>query len=1531
MPTVQSGEDDIVALARQQKAAGPDDDIVALARQQKAESPDIWEYPVRLANATKYDAFLMNRPGETAAKSMVAGGVLDQWKLLFPAVSGKIPTAADIEAAANNNDNPSADRVRRVWETLKSRQAESVALAKALHGDKPNWDEIGKAWQASQGEGAEAAVRVAVESGAVKPSPRGKKPAEKLDPRGPPVINIGDKFKQQKPPMVVEGFEETDFDRQLAEVAKGARGEPVPGVSRPPLSDEEIAAAAMLDLEDEIASKIAELPVAVRGVMSGMGNATRNLPSMAAGGLIAKGVGGLGPTAVAAAEGAAGSLADQLVQMGTGARKEIMPSEIIRDAALLGLGSKAGRALAARFPDSAPIAQSIAASVGALGTLKAGQTLMGATPAPREGKSGTDAFIENLISDMTVVAGSAPFGIGAPKDRAAPARRGAKPAASEPVRVAETAQAAQRAATAPDAPAAVAAPDAAPQAEAAPRPAEASTQPAAEAPAPKGPKLAPRTASFKEAEMSANALKETIAAKLGRTTNYRKISQYKNEATARTLEAVIDTLDAKTNYLKKRNAAAGKDAELLQRIEDAVTAKIESGDKSSLPIPEGVDAKTFDELVDLKLKFAKRNLPFGKMLMEDGRVPEGTYRHDPPPPDKLAQMTDAEMLGAIRDSYTAKAPDQKSYPHLDEEALANERPDAVRERLLNEMARRISFAKNPEAVAEMYLEYAKNNPAGDDTSATGAPVFEFDVEGQLSRAIHLGGSRARTFGVEPSSEAGAPLTITKQDFDAGKLPDVTLPSGRVIEGMKVSREAAKRGEYGKLVGGYKFHEDRGFFMPRSTMYQDASGQWTSTFDTPRSGDRAPGRNQLAAKHLKRRTQDFEEAFRTRELDTSVESMFEVIMSEDKMIKDITFLKAARRDGEVLRDADLPDSDVRMQARLEREDLIRKRAQIQRRLRVDNTLTPEQATALKDEAAIAGTRILQLKAIADGKYYVQAEGKDWGEFEGMWMAPWVKRQVELGRDVRGQAGKLYDAIHTGLKKLRVSTNVPAALGDLFGNYISSHFVGHPPQPADIARALDVEVRNAPKNRIDQEFDALVHSNGSALGGPGEISSRELNTTTGTDMEIADRQRQGLPTLLARIRRVVETPGSVAGRAAKKLEKVPVLGTALRAASATARGLEWLGDKKTKFSDRSMARAVYYKLRRDGYEPTDAFHIVTRMMDYRTLGRGVHIIARFASMLRYPAKVGEQIGMAMEQPVSVFGKRMWTPFDEAIKADPTSPRAQRALIGRGLTRLAVASTKYLAPIAATAFVARKALGISKDEIDKAIDRKYEYLPWHVRKLMKMTAIPYGRDKDGFVQIIDASRYFPAMVAMRYFWINFDDSKNEKGLDRAAREFFGKNVGTGPAWQAASGRNFAGDFTSEDEPLSPGGRWWPLVEAITPAIINTPIQAYFEYERVPEEERSALMTLARRGLGLPLQVLRNRGAMQAVLEKLYADELIGVEPREDGSWNYYPKKPAEDPEGAWARQVLQAAERYNEARPGKKLSQIKRKLEQLEAIGD
>lgn len=727
--------------------------------------------------------------------------------------------------------------------------------------------------------------------------------------------------------------------------------------------------------------------------------------------------------------------------------------------------------------------------------------------------------------------------------------------------------------------------------------------------------------------------------------------------------------------------------------------------------------------------------------------------------------------------------------------------------------------------------------------------------------------------------------ISKREFDQGFTDPKTVKdkeTGELVNypSVKVNREQAAAGRIGqhrvKLAGGIQASRDAGFFMPIIGVEDTFRAQAQQLGDLPKgakfkSPKRATEKDSEGQQHLKRRTETFEEVLAKRALDTSIGSAARVFKSEAKILRDELYLKFAREGGDVKTVSELPNAAERQQATRDAITLTDGLRQIDFEQR--QAKDPLKKMELADRRVQLEVQLNRLKAIAKDDYFKEAKGKEWGRWEGTYMAPWVMRSAKAMRDEGGPVTLLGEALMTATKRAKIGQNLSLITQDTLGNLVTADTIGVPVNLSELARSYQKVNGKKKKATVDLEFDALAH--GSALGGPTEISGANTRLLERINDKIKDYRESGDPTWVLKAAQLIERRGELIDAFERVTSKLPGGLPDVGAAVAGAARLPGkLADLRVSL-DRSVAHAIYTKLRESGVDgsgplsPGSAWTIVQKAMDYGTLPKGVQQAARaWFSTLRFPSKVVHGTISALVRRPTLFGKPVDTPLDRFITENPGSTAANAALVSRGLVRLASVAAKWSAIPIALAATMRSQVGVTQAQVDKYVDDTYDYLPAAVRATMKPMFIPLKKTATGGIQGIDAASLFPAIAAMRYFHINFNDTNLPTGASMAW-QLVNKNMLAGPVAQIGARRAVSGKNRAEG--FGPRERWWPAIEMFAPQAIMGPLNAYFDAENVPVEERNAMLAMMRSATGLPLSVIRSKDFRMAYLDRMYQDGVV------------------------------------------------------------
>jgi hypothetical protein len=372
--------------------------------------------------------------------------------------------------------------------------------------------------------------------------------------------------------------------------------------------------------------------------------------------------------------------------------------------------------------------------------------------------------------------------------------------------------------------------------------------------------------------------------------------------------------------------------------------------------------------------------------------------------------------------------------------------------------------------------------------------------------------------------------------------------------------------------------------------------------------------------------------------------------------------------------------------------------------------------------------------------------------------------------------------------------------------------------------------------------------------------------------------------------------------------------LKLAKAKAQASEYLGEKpgirhlkkgRNALVDEADMLAAFRVAVKQGIEdsgpmtPDQAFEQVVRPMnDYAQLPEWVKKGSGFFSYLRWRAKVVQSTGTALERKPTFYGVKVPEPFSKAIEADPTSGKAQAALVGRGMMRLAVNASQWIAPLAGAQAAMLKRIGASKDDLDKYLDGKFDYLPESVRWLVKQTWIPTAKTELGRFVGVDASQVFPELAVYRYLASNSRETPY-------GWQVLEKSITGGMLGEIVAGRDYQGhnvDRGPKIPVIGLGAKQLlkPIAERVVPGMRE--VEAWLAESDLPDNERSALRFFARSIAGVPVQTIdepnKNRDQIISWLDR----GVLDIEERGDGSRNLYVRNP---PSGA-SKALVQEYER-------------------------
>lgn len=710
-------------------------------------------------------------------------------------------------------------------------------------------------------------------------------------------------------------------------------------------------------------------------------------------------------------------------------------------------------------------------------------------------------------------------------------------------------------------------------------------------------------------------------------------------------------------------------------------------------------------------------------------------------------------------------------------------------------------------------------------------------------------AEARYSRPDPENPSGPPqmVTVTRKEFDQGHLNDeVQTP---------VDRLSALDGVIGgvdgwSLVGGIKFHEGRGFWLPQVGVGTEAPSEMDLSAFRRASPVQAPI-SETTASHLLRRQRSLDEALNdpARMLDLSHQSALDVMRAELETVRRAMKLDGYRERGMLLYDAERPNAAARKQMAEETSAIEKEIAGLERQFREKPTEELHAAIQAKKFA------LEDLKAASKDELYRELpRGKEWGPWAGMWLHRSAYDEVKASMQRPTGFAKVYKALHNAAKAAKIAFSPAQLAMNAVGNTAAYGRAGVDlgAHPEIVERAL-AEQAGGKKSDLGLEFETLTrHHN---LGGSGDVSQQDIS------------------------------------RLGKTVQKAAVIG------------------KGITFIDRGWARAAYFILREQGYggrgpmSPSDAIRHVARVMDYGTLPGWVSGAANYFSFIRWPAKTVQSLGVVMQQRPRLFGEPVDTPFDQTIREGAGGGKAQAALVARGIANLALSASKVMVPLYALQQVQREEIGLSQAKLDAFLenDPSFKELPDWLRWAVKKTFIPTGFTKLGRLEGWNPLSMDPHFAALSYFTaaVNGRDWKDIAWQYGAKKSLFG-----GTAAQVVARKNYSGNNVGEG--FGPGERMWPLESLFMPAIPQQQIDTYFNEQNVPPEERDALRQVMRT-LGVPVKVIKPPPQFDAaakILEGLRAEGVIRmVEPDTGGSFPEVSPDWRNTPKGEMAQQLMDA----------------------------
>lgn len=1338
------------------------------------------------------------QPGKE--EKSLGGKIAESFSRRFPGLpGGKKTSIGDLDNLAKSDPDFGGK-----WNAARQAQREAQATEALAYGrEKPDYAAI-------QQKYADAVVEQAKKDGTFEEDVAPKRGFSRVS---------GDFFHEAP---VLDQWKQGTRAKALEAARNG-----FPGLTRPPPTDDELVQAALGDLHGEAKSKRDEvLPWGVQAGVRGVVEGAKMLGPMRAAGTAAKALGASRPVA-AAAGGAAVSAMNQSLSIASGAQDRLSVGALVQDAVLMGLGEKVGALASVRFPRHPGLAN----TVGQLGTMEAGNAILATDGGAPSDHPIRDKFERGIETAAMLGTAHALGVVGKPgKDQLA------KIALSRVQREAEAAK--NRVDT-----------------------------------------------DYTGLGLHDNILSALDASAKGVSGGRLSVAprntvkgEIQGEVTDATLDFGIDLDRRLADWTRWRAAASGGDAVRGLAIDETVRRMVENGGQMppetvEIPLPKSKVEKgpeqpaepTAKEITKEirpepreELRKALRHIerdvatankrtkggPAREKLVEDAyldniaktygldfnerqqigihaldvltRPPEESRRNapNPPRPDLLGVGIEApEGVGEVpppREPASAKppAPTTKSVP-----------TKPVAEHGLTPEQLQVGYALQL-AAGEAML------PAGKILSDINAMPY-----GRYEKRLPDGTKREDK--------------VFKREVDQG-YRDVRDEKGKIIPGQRgesINPEDLARGVIGgeegwSLVGGYKFHEGRGFWLPIKGVDLDLSTTPEQGAYTGPKHAKSPVQAPLAGgawDYLKRRKASVEEALLdpTRLLDFSPEASATAGRIELEAARRGLTLEGYKRRGWLRYDHELPQADDVPEMRKAQQAL-------------ESELDSMKKAFLKEPSREAmkaiNAKVLEIKQLREemnGTRFKQIpdDPKRWGQYAGMWIdrAAWADMQQLFQK--RGTFEKLYDAIHSAVKGMKFMSGGQMAQ-QLVGNVLHTSLNGVylAEHPAEVQLAL-AEQRpssfNDPnRSKFGREFD--TQTRGHNLGGSADIATQDVDAK---------------PSRLKR---------------------------AAGAANVIGKGVAYV--------DRATARATYYIERTNGATPAEAMAKVTEIFDYSTLPGWVRPAAKYFSYMRWPTKFLQTAGNVMKSRPRILGEPIRTPMDSAIESQNGNGKAQAALVARGIANLVLHASKVMLPLHAYQALKKEDLGIGDKQLDDYIESEDEFkrLPAWLRKAVKYTWIPTGITPLGRIEGHNFLALHPAMQALSYF----SAGVNGRSVGDVLWQYGQKSVLGGPALQAAASKNYGGKNVGSASGGKPGGRYWSLENLLTPTAIQQPVEAYFNEMNVPPSERDPMRQMLRT-LGDPVQALKPPPSMDVALRFInrFKDEgvVIMETPAEGGE---YPK---------------------------------------------
>jgi len=1323
-----------------------------------------------------FESATVSPPGRVSAAARVAGDTRGGQSLpyIFSNVPfvGRTPGVKEFDEAAARDPE-----MAKKWQAYKDERARQIAMASRLYGENPDWNDVARRIvQFREQQDAEAGQAASAE-----PARKDYLPIKILPrPEQDHVTPL-----ERKPFTSIGPLEQTARDVQLGRYGTEVTHGP-PGITRPPWTEEEMAAAFWNDLHREgVAAQEKAVPdsIARRGI-AGVGEGARLGTTFLA--PAARGVGTLSSLVRGVAGGAAYNAATQALGLATGARAEPSLGEFLGEAALMGGASVAGARMARAFPKS----PHLASTTGALSTFEgaglAHKIITGDVGRDRD-KSLWRSLAEHLAKTAATVGTAAAMHVGAPPQRmragrpveAQPRIRTkweAREEARQPFREARGKELARERAELPET-----------------GPGEAPPRAAVVTWAPGTPRRAVVT-------WAPGKPGTVVTREAGATTGIPSIpGKPAGAAPARPVGAPVGPVGAPARPLS--------DYESARAVMDGLIADI----RSALRQPQDRSGVLKQIEIDL----------------------------------------DAKLLPLVERWNAAKAATDRVLDRV-----------AGKDAKLRRQIAAVGWIENQTDGRASSIFRGKLLPATFDEV-----VAVMREEGAVNLAI---GRALWSVGLLPTAR-------WRRIGAAADEPDVIQMRGEPTPGPGY-----------ELVGGRLFHEQRGQWMPIITAIAEETarakkarglelaGRGVLGAVRRRGGVESPLSSELLRRHLSGREDTPEEALAKRVLDTSLESMREVMGEELRAVRRMARMERLEREGLLLKER--PQSKEQQQALKEARDLD---AEIVK-LRAAAKKAPP-GTALDIAGKISAMIWLResLRASVRANGGRRLVGSEWGRYEGYYLHPFAESQVRQSMPTLGDFEQLVSTITSTAKSMNVEFNLAQIMLDWVGNWykMAQAGVGWVRAARETIRAAKTMATRRPRDATDAEFLAMESE--ASFGGASDVTVREHSASAGLARRIRERIEGGERPRMLQAAAVIQ-------RVPEWWRRVPLL----RRVSTARRA--WV--------DEAAALAMFRVAKLRGIEDSgpmprrDAFDFVRGVLDYSLLPRKIQKSAMFLNWVRWRAKVAQALltkGL-LPRP-SILGVKIPTPMDRIIR-DPRlrhTRKAQAALVTRGLAHVAMQAAHWMGVLNLAQRALLPVTGVSKEDLDRRVASNYRHAPDFVRWIMQQVALPVGRTKTGRVVALDGGQMNPDITSLMYFISLVKSTGPRTPLWWSLLQ---KNIPTGTGAQLVARRSYSYLPTDGFERVA------PVLGLLVPATITRPINAYLAELDLPEDERSALRNFIVSVGGLPLKALDRPSPVEKLFDRWWSEGVIALADLGDGRWYYYvrPEK-VNTASGIQAKQVL------------------------------